>query len=69
MVYKLWKDNFSEILGYILIIIGLLLLWLKFDWIIALSVGFIAYGIILSLGVYLKLLADILVAKIDQKYK
>ena len=59
----------SEALGYILLIVGLGLLWYRFDWMIALVVGLLIYGSILISGGYILGLFEHFDKKIYKKYE
>lgn len=59
------SDNFSEFLGYILFVIGLAIVWWKFDWVTALAVGFLLYSMILMMGGYFLVLVKQINKRLD----
>ena len=61
------SNVFSEALGYVLFLLGLLIVWWKFDWVIALAVGFLLYGFVLMLGGYIKVVTDIQTTVLKEK--
>lgn len=60
-------NTFSETLGYVLLIFGVVLIWIKFDWFIASIVAILIYGTMLALGGYILTLTEILLKGIESK--
>jgi hypothetical protein len=61
------SNLFSEALGYIFLVVGLGLIWYRFDWMIALMVGLLIYGLFLMLGGYIHLVTDQLEKRLNKK--
>jgi hypothetical protein len=63
------SNLFSEALGYIFLAVGVGLIWYRFDWMIALLVGLLIYGLFLILGGYILSVTEHLEKRLNKKFE
>mgnify|MGYP000853737099 CR=1 FL=1 len=52
------ENLLQDAVGYVSLLIGLVLVWLRFDWLIALIVLALTFGVVSVLGTYVRIVSE-----------
>lgn len=63
----MFKNDRVEILGYTLFILGVILIWYQFGWLIALTAGILMGSVVLIIGSFITVTAEWLYKRFDER--